>query len=663
MIGTSIGRYEVQEELGQGGMSVVYRGLDKSLEREVAIKVLHSHLAKKSENRQRLHREAKAIARLKHPNILEIYDYGAEDENHAYIVMEYVPGQNLRQFLQEHGPLPAEHCAMVGLQLSHALWQAHSHGIIHRDLKPENVMVSVDGALKLMDFGIAHVFDAETMTQTGSLLGSPAHMAPEMIEGDEVDARADIFALGTVLYLLATGELPFDGKNAPQILKRVLEGLFKNPEAINPKVGSCFGDIIRRCMAYRCEDRYANVEEVAKDLERFLQEAQIDDPRAAMRAYLLEPEQERDALEARIVARLLKQSREALAAHRPQEAFKKLNRVLGYEPQNVEVQAQLAKMQRRFGPLHLAVAAAVLMLSIGVAYGVQQQTLKQERDKEQARAAALVTATPDQEDAPNVAASRASQAIITAQTQASAQASLAAQDTQAMAQAAALVTLEQSQEAALRLVEVAAATPTTSPSRGQPNKAGQDQGGAVKTGGAQEGSTTAEVKKPEPLIEEPKTPQRWSYRFKVLPPTASLFIAGEQKSALEAMTQGVELERGTHQIKLSAPGCVQHVHALGVTGPPRSDEPIPLVMTWRPGVVQIKSDVPSTIFIDGSSHGTIQPGQLRAISFHFGKADEAKPEKQVTVVLYSSKDMTRSLTKEIKVRPGNTQLVQGTFLR
>ena len=270
MIGTSVDRYRIVEELGHGGMSVVYRGVDSALERDVAVKVLHNHLAKKAENRQRFHREAKAIARLRHPNILEIYDFSSADAERSYIVMEYVEGENLRQFAARTGHPPPEVAALICLEIAYALEHAHDHGIIHRDLKPENVMVSSGGELKLMDFGIAHVIDAETMTATGSLMGSPAHMAPEIIDGQRADVRADVFALGTVLYWLAAGRLPFEGANAPQVLRKVLEGDCEDVESVDPRTGQQLGAIVRRCLATDPDDRYESVLAVRRELADFI---------------------------------------------------------------------------------------------------------------------------------------------------------------------------------------------------------------------------------------------------------------------------------------------------------------------------------------------------------------------------------------------------------
>ena len=237
LVGRHIGRYRILEQLGQGGMSVVYKGLDTTLEREVAVKVLHPHLASRLESRKRLEREAKAVARLHHANILEVFDYSAESGEEAYLVTELVRGKTLREFIDEEALQPPELAAMVMFEIAAALAHAHEAGVLHRDLKPENVMVRDDGVLKLMDFGIAKIIDhGEKMTMTGALVGSPAHMAPEIIEGEEAGAEADIFSLGTMLYLFATGKLPFTAPNTTATLKKILDCVYDDPRQVVPSV-------------------------------------------------------------------------------------------------------------------------------------------------------------------------------------------------------------------------------------------------------------------------------------------------------------------------------------------------------------------------------------------------------------------------------------------
>ena len=204
-VGQTLDKYELLERVGQGGMAIVYRGLDRSLKRVVAIKVLHKHLADYQEARDRFEREAQAVAKLRHENILEIFDFSAKPDSEAYIVTEFIDGQTLKQFLSGHTLRHPEVAAMISLEVCGALAHAHGVGVLHRDVKPENVMVRKDGLLKLMDFGIAQVLDLERMTVTGQLLGSPAYMAPEIVEGKQLDFRTDVFSVGIMLYLLATG--------------------------------------------------------------------------------------------------------------------------------------------------------------------------------------------------------------------------------------------------------------------------------------------------------------------------------------------------------------------------------------------------------------------------------------------------------------------------
>ena len=182
MIGTTLEKYEILEEVGQGGMATVYRARDLRLGREVALKVLHPHLARQEEARRRFRREAQAVARLRHPAILEIYDYSGEEVPTAYIATEFIRGESLRDHLERRAPELPEVGMMIAVQLLGALQHAHENGVIHRDVKPENVLIGHDGGIKLADFGIAHLADGQGMTVTGTLLGSPAHMSPEQIQ-------------------------------------------------------------------------------------------------------------------------------------------------------------------------------------------------------------------------------------------------------------------------------------------------------------------------------------------------------------------------------------------------------------------------------------------------------------------------------------------------
>src|SRR5512133_4130648 len=233
-------------------MAAVYRGHDTALDREVAVKLLHPHLASRPESRARFSREARAVARLSHPSILEIYDYSGDAAPESYLVTEFVHGRTLRAWQREVGFGFPEVALLVGRELSAALVHAHAAGVIHRDLKPENVLIQEGSqpGIKLADFGIARILASDDrLTMTGSLVGSPHHMAPEIVEGREADARSDLFSLGTLLYWLATGALPFAAPNPTAILRRLLEGAPQDPRAVEPLVSDALVALLARMLS------------------------------------------------------------------------------------------------------------------------------------------------------------------------------------------------------------------------------------------------------------------------------------------------------------------------------------------------------------------------------------------------------------------------------
>ena len=370
MLGRQIGRYKILEQLGQGGMSVVYKGLDTALDREVAIKVLHPHLATREESRKRLAREARAVARLRHPNILEVYDFASGDSEEAYIVTEYIKGKTLRQFLAEQALGPPEISAMVVHQIASALAHAHELSVIHRDLKPENVMLRDDGVLKLMDFGIAKIVDRdEKMTMTGALVGSPAHMAPEIIEGEEAGPEADVFSLGTMLYLFATGRLPFTANNTTATLKRILDGIYEDPRRIEPLVSDELAEIIATCLMRQPKGRYPNAVALRDALGDHLETLGLKRVDEELGQFFLDPPGYRKALVPRVTATLLERAEKAIGEKRPARALSLLNLVLAHDPNNArtlellaQMKASKARAERASRLYRLATAAGIVII-------------------------------------------------------------------------------------------------------------------------------------------------------------------------------------------------------------------------------------------------------------------------------------------------------------
>ena len=261
-----IGRYEVVSVMGQGAMGTVYKASDPVIERTVAIKTINLELSREErvEFEERFYREAKSAGRLNHPNIVTIYDVG-ETEDAAYIAMEYIEGESLRDVLDSGVVLPLKRICQIAVQVANALDYAHANGVVHRDIKPANIMISHSRDAKIMDFGIA-LIPTGSRTQAGTVLGSPKYMAPEQVAGKATDGRADIFSLGAVLYEMLTGATPFSGDNLSAIMYKIMNEEPVPPSTLNARVPEVFDRIVARVLAKRPEDRYANAKEFSRAL-------------------------------------------------------------------------------------------------------------------------------------------------------------------------------------------------------------------------------------------------------------------------------------------------------------------------------------------------------------------------------------------------------------
>ncbi len=365
-VGQVIDKYELLERVGQGGMAIVYRGIDRQLKRVVAIKVLHKHLADYQEARDRFEREAQAVAKLRHENILEIFDYSGADAAEAagssYIVTEFIDGHTLKQRITERPITYPEIGAMIVLQVCRALAHAHAAQILHRDVKPENIMIRNDGVVKLMDFGISHMVDLERLTVTGQLLGSPAYMAPEHVEGRPLDYRTDVFAIGIVLYQLTVGKLPFEGKNPHEVLKRIAECRFLDPRQANPRIGNRLGRIILRAMAAQPSDRFPAIGEMVIALEGYLDESGLAHDKVAgeLGRYFQAPGAYEQALKDRLIDHLTRHGQRELAADNRAVALDVFDRILTIDPQNAKVLELLDSISRRKRRRTHAVAVAFI---------------------------------------------------------------------------------------------------------------------------------------------------------------------------------------------------------------------------------------------------------------------------------------------------------------
>lgn len=264
-----IANYKIIKELGQGGMATVYLGIQRSLEREVAVKELMPSLIHDQEMIERFKREAKASASLTHEGIVNVYDFW-KDQKSLYLVMEYLAGKNLEEIIESIGPLPISAAMMIVARVADALHYSHQRGIIHRDVKPSNIFITYRGEVKLTDFGIAYAPQEPTLTQKGMAIGTPAYMSPEQVKGERPDARADIFSLGIVLYELVTGIRPFIADDDEGVITKILENRPRWPKMINGDIPWRLQWTILRCIRKNPRRRFQNMGDLKIALEKLL---------------------------------------------------------------------------------------------------------------------------------------------------------------------------------------------------------------------------------------------------------------------------------------------------------------------------------------------------------------------------------------------------------
>ncbi len=318
--GDVVGRYELGDEVGEGGMATVFRARDRELRREVAIKVLFPHLAKRPEIVRRFQREARAAATLEHKNILRIYDVGGGSADEAqdggdppFIVMELIRGRALLAEIEQRGPIFAEVVACIGALLADALAAAHQAGIIHRDVKPSNVLVANDGRVLLADFGVARLETEDSLvTRTGAVLGTPAYMSPEQAIGDTATAKSDLYSLGATLYQLATGTLPFTGSQA-KVLAQLQAGALEPAVKRRAEVGPELSRAIDRMMTLDPNARPESAKSVAAELRALAATCGFGDPADELATYFGDPDAFVAAKTPGVVAALIAAGERALA--------------------------------------------------------------------------------------------------------------------------------------------------------------------------------------------------------------------------------------------------------------------------------------------------------------------------------------------------------------
>jgi len=290
LTGKEFSNYKIIGKLGAGGMATVYKAHELSLNRMVALKVLSPRLSEDTDFIKRFHREAQSAAQLNHPNIVHIFAIG-EEEGFHYFAMEYLKGKTLSVIKKEEGVLPSGRSISIIKQVAAALGEAHKAGLVHRDVKPCNIMIDDAGIAKVTDFGIAFVTDAKTkLTQDGSIIGTPEYLSPEQCEGKTVDGRSDIYSLGVTMYEILTGKTPYEADTPVSMLMKIVKGNFPPIGQVNPAVPEPVQKIVEKMMQTDPQNRYANADELLKDLQGVEKVLAVPGAPAAAGAAIKQPE-------------------------------------------------------------------------------------------------------------------------------------------------------------------------------------------------------------------------------------------------------------------------------------------------------------------------------------------------------------------------------------
>jgi tRNA A-37 threonylcarbamoyl transferase component Bud32 len=267
LLGTTLnGRYRLEARIGAGGMSTVYRALDETLQRRVAIKLMNAEIVSDSDQLERFRREARAVAQLSHPHVVGVIDAG-EDEGRPYIVFEFVEGETLKERIRRQGQLPIPEAVAYAVEIARALGAAHARHIVHRDVKPQNVLIDEEGSAKVTDFGIARTLEEEGLTADGRVFGTTDYVSPEQALGQPVSGQSDLYSLGIVLYEMLAGEVPFKGESQVAVAMKHVRDALPDIQARRPEVSAALARVIDTATAKRLEDRYGDDAELIADLE------------------------------------------------------------------------------------------------------------------------------------------------------------------------------------------------------------------------------------------------------------------------------------------------------------------------------------------------------------------------------------------------------------
>lgn len=613
------GRYQLTEELGRGGMATVFACQDTKLKRTVAVKVLHPHLLDDLKYRSRFRREAESIARLDHPHIVDVYDILEIEDEFLAIVMEYVDGPSLAELIEQSAPVPPELAIELLLPILDGLGAAHELGIIHRDIKPANILIDAEGQPRLSDFGIAHVTGDTTLTKTGSVIGSPAFMAPEMADGGPIDQRIDLFSLGAILFLMVTASMPFAGESAPTLLRNISEGRRDRADLVHGPVGRDFADLIEEIMSTDRDERPESARIIADRLQRFLQTS-MDQERPDLMRWIKDLEGYPSKLERQISDHLLRRAGDAVEQNDTHCALPLLERLIAIDPSHSEAINLLDHLHRdglKRRVLYGAVTLTALLGIAGLAYiGFHPASDDEPSENRTAEPREVDTATESELAVTDILAGHAH--------------SLSAL------------------QARYRGHEIEKASSKLTLEIGQ--GADEDNRDEIAPPDSIEPMVHPEEVEQFPTDDaEISPPETESIRFRLIPASATLRVDELELDAMDA-ARGIALPHGEHRIVTQGPGAQPKEQSLLVNADTETERTI--VLNWKDGYIRLLVDRDALVWLDDKATPTaVEAGQEKLMTVPFGRADQVSNEQEIGIRIAPRDDLERSREEIVRVRP------------
>ena len=616
-------RYELTRKLGHGSMATVVAADDTRLDRSVAIKILHRHLIRDPEHCSRFRREAESIARLDHPILVDVYDLLEEPGEFLAMVIEHVDGPSLRDLLEKSPPLPPELASAIIVPILEGLDHAHNQGVVHRDLKPANILFDADGRPRLTDFGIAHVVDARTLTDTGSILGSPAYMSPEAVDGEPIDHRTDLFSIGSILFLMVTGEPAFRGETPSAVMRNIAGGRPNRADHLRDDVGREFADIIDHLLETDRDERFSSAKAAADRLRQFIDETLDQAPDLGV--WLNASGDAVDTVRHDVADGLRRRVETCIDDGDHRRGLPLVERLIALRPDDPDVVEMLDRLHDDSSPIPRVAAIVAIFCVVATGLAVAATHLVESESPPPPGTPPETDTTPPTATGDIVDGEAFELPMYLDD--------LPSPTEQSAATAAAHIT-----DTATRRADDLDPPPPPDESPASegpfdsPDEPPRDR-----------------LPSPDHDTEPDDEPDTQTLVFRVIPPSATLTVDNREIDAIEA-SRGIELTGGHHTVVADGPGAESRRESIVVDD--GADTEHSIVLTWKDGYIRLVTDRDALVWLGDEQRPRSAPADEETlITVPFGPADKVDSRRDVDLRIAPRDNLAETRRKTVTVRP------------